>query len=102
MFVASKNKREVYQSEQIINIYIGSDGKSIKTAAGPATRGGVLGQYATCEEAEAAMEILLIKLNSNEKVIYMPSDEETRHQTRRNESPHRNIAGKKTKGHGGS
>lgn len=102
MFIVNKNKTDAYQADQIVNIYIGSDEKRIKTTAGQTTRGGILGEYATREETCAAMEILLDKLGSNEKVIYMPSDEEVRYKVRRNESPHRNIGGKKTKGHGGS
>lgn len=106
MIIVNKNRTEAYNTEQITNYYIGSDDTSIKVSAGAATRGGILGKYDTFEETKAAMGIMLSKIgmsNNSTGVIYMPDDDDVRKQLRitENKASH-HIAGKKTKGHGGS
>ena len=104
MIIVSKDRTEAYNSERITNYYIGSDGTSIKVSAGGTTRGGILGKYESFEETKAAMEIMLSKIsNSGNRVIYMPDDDYVRQKLRitENKACH-HIAGKKTKGYGGS
>lgn len=102
MFIVSKEHNDVYNQSSITNIYIGSDGTSIKVSAGSTTRGGILGKYNSYEEAKKALEIILECIaKNNMEVIYMPQDKEVKDKMQAKEAYH-HITGKKTKGHGGS
>lgn len=102
MIIVNKEHRDAYNIKHIVNIYIASDGNTIKVAAGTATRGGILGKYKTSEIAREAFETLMKDIEiSNRKVVYMPTDEEAERQLKISNA-HHNIKGKKQKGHGGS
>lgn len=102
MIIVNKEHRDAYNIKHIVNIYIASDGNTIKVAAGTATRGGVLGKYKTSEVARKAFEDLMKKIDSwDREVVYMPTDEEAERQLKISNT-HHNIKGKKQKGHGGS
>ena len=47
MIIVNKEHRDAYNIKHIVNIYIASDGNTIKVVAGTATRGGILGKYNT-------------------------------------------------------
>ncbi len=102
MIIVNKERRDAYNIKHIVNIYIASDGNTIKVAAGTATRGGILGKYNTIEITRKAFEELMKKIEcSNREIVYMPTDEEAERQLKITNA-HHNIKGKKQKGHGGS
>lgn len=83
MIIVNKEHRDAYNIKHIVNIYIASDGNTIKVAAGTATRGGILGKYKTSEIARKAFEDLMKDIEiSNREVVYMPTDEEVERQLR--------------------
>ena len=101
MIIVNKEHNDAYNLSNITNFYIGSDGCSVKVSAG-STRGGIMGKYNSYEETKKAFEILFEKIQKNNTpVIYMPSDSDVSDNLMQNQKYH-HIAGKKTKGHGGS
>lgn len=102
MIIVNKEHNDAYNVNHITNIYVSSDGCSIKAATDGATRGGILGKYNSYDESKKAFEIIMNKLSRNGAiVVYMPQDSEIKEKGYANASYHR-ITGKKTKGHGGS
>lgn len=104
LIIVNKDHNDAYNISHVTNFYIGSDGCSIKVSAGSTTRGGILGKYNSYEETKTAFEILLDGVAKNEKeVLYMPTDTElSRKLKAQPQQAYHHIAGKKTKGHGGS
>ena len=100
MFIVNKQRDDTYNLQHIVNIYIGSDGCTIKASAGTATRGGVLGRYNSYSETQKAFSMLTEGIGKGEMVFQMPDDEEVK-KTFKNEKYH-HVTGKKTKGHGAS
>ena len=101
MIIVNKEHNDAYNLSNITNFYIGSDGCSVKVSAG-STRGGIMGKYNSYEETKKAFEILFEKIQKdNTPVIYMPNDNDVSDILMQNHKYH-HIAGKKTKGHGGS
>lgn len=102
MIIVNKEHNDAYNVNHITNIYVSSDGYSIKAATDGATRGGILGKYNSYDESRKAFEIVMNKLSRNDAdVVYMPQDSEVKEKGYTNTSYH-HITGKKTKGHGGS
>ena len=100
--IMNQKEDELYVLENITSLYIGSDGCTIKAAAGN-TRGGIIGRYDSYEEAKTAFVMLCEKIEKGLVVIKPPGAEETRERIKAQpKTIHRNIEGKKTKGHGGS
>lgn len=100
--IMNQKEDELYILENITSLYIGSDGCTIKAAAGN-TRGGVIGRYDSHEEAKTAFGMLCEKIEKGLAVVKPPGTEEARERIKAQPKIiHRNIAGKKTKGHGGS
>ena len=54
MYIVSKNREEMYNLDRATNIYISSDGCSVKICV-DGTRGGQLGKYNSSEETQEAM-----------------------------------------------
>ena len=54
MIVVDKDHNDAYNISHIVNIYMASDGNTIKAVAGTSTRGGILGKYKTIESARKA------------------------------------------------
>lgn len=103
MIIVNKEHNDAYATSHITNIYIGSDGCSVKVSAGSTTRGGILGKYNSYDETRKAFEILLEKMNDGDDyVIYMPSDADVQDKLNIKQACYHHITGKKTKGHGGS
>ena len=101
MIIVSKDKTSIANMEHISSIYVSGD-YSVKANM----KGNVsmikLGMYGTKKAAEYAFQFLLESLGRNDKICYMPQDNEVQAKEALNESRYRNINGKKTKGHGGS
>ena len=103
MFIVNKECNDTYNIEHITNIYIGSDGCTIKASAGTATRGGILGKYDSCKETQTAFSMLIDGLEKNRPVFRMPKDEEVRGKIKITPGDnYHHISGKKTKGYGAS
>ena len=103
MYVVNKQYDDTYNTDHITNIYISSDGCTIKASAGTATRGGILGKYGSFKEAQTAFRMLMDGIGKNSPVYRMPSDEEVGEKIK--SAPGNNyhhITGRKTKGHGAS
>lgn len=102
MITVNKEHNDAYTTSHITNIYIGSDGCSVKVSAGSTTRGGILGKYNSYDDTKKAFEMLLEKIQKNDAtIIYMPSDNDVSDKLQTKQAYH-HIAGKKAKGHGGS
>lgn len=104
MIIVNKDRNDAYNANHITNMYIGSDGNSIKVSAGSTTRGGILGKYNSYEETKKAFEILLKNISKNDVgVLYMPQDNEVENEIKAGpKEAYHHVSGKKTKGHGGS
>lgn len=101
MIIANKDHNDAYNLRHVTNLYIGSDGRSVKCSAGSTTRGGILGKYGSYDETRKALDILLDRIDKGGNVIYMPDDSEVTDGMKSKQAYH-HITGKKTKGHGGS
>lgn len=104
MYIVSKNCEEMYNLDRATNIYISSDGCSIKICV-DGTRGGQLGKYNSSEETKEAMVILVeeMKNTRNNNIIQMATDEAVQTRVRvLSKQVYHHATGKKTKGHGGS
>ena len=75
--IMNQKEDELYVLENITSLYIGSDGCTIKAAAGN-TRGGIIGRYDSYEEAKTAFVMLCEKIEKGLVVIKPPGAEETR------------------------
>lgn len=103
MIVVNKERNDLYNMDHVTNIYIGSDGCTIKGSAGTATRGGILGKYNSFQETQTAFLMLIDGIEKDRSVFKMPSDEEVREKNKTAQSDiYHQIKGKKTKGHGAS
>lgn len=100
MYIVSKDKKAIINLEQISTMYIGSDGCSIK-ADYISGNGCQLGRYNSDREAKKAMELVANIIGKSE-VYFMPDNDTVREKINSEEQKYHHIAGKKTKGHGGS
>lgn len=100
MYIVSKDKKAIINLDQVSNMYIGSDGCSIK-ADYRNGNGCQMGRYNSEREARKAMEIVANTIGKSE-VCFMPDDDAVKAKMNSEEQKYRHIAGKKTKGHGGS
>lgn len=103
MIIVNKECNDAYNVAHVTNIYIGSDGCTIKASAGSATRGGILGKYGTFEETKTAFLMLIDGIAKGSQVFRMPNDVDVRKKIKSvsNDTYH-HITGKKNKGHGAS
>lgn len=100
MFIVSKDKKAIINIGQVAAMYIGSDGCSIK-ADYRSGNGCQLGKYNSDQEARKVVEIIADSIGKTE-VCYMPDDDSVKARMNLEEQRYHHIAGKKTKGHGGS
>lgn len=100
MYIISKDRGSIINLAQSTSIYVGADGCSIKADFGNG-KGCQIGRYNSVEEARSAIEIMSGSIGKTE-VLYMPNDEAVRARLSIAEKKQHHIAGKKTKGHGGS
>jgi hypothetical protein len=104
MYIVSKNREEMYNLDRATNIYISSDGCSVKICV-DGTRGGQLGKYNSSEETQEAMAILVEEMKNarNNNIIHMATEDVIRTKIRtRNKQENHRVNGKKKKGYGGS
>jgi len=102
LIIVNKDHNDAYNISHVVNIYMASDGNTIKAVAGTSTRGGILGKYKTFESARKAFEILMKRIEvSSREIVYMPTDNEVEREIKAGNKAH-SINGKKQKGHGGS
>lgn len=102
LIIVNKECNDAYNISHVVNIYMASDGNTIKAVAGTSTRGGILGKYKTIESARKAFDILMKRIEvSSREIVYMPTDEEVEREIKAGNKMH-SINGKKQKGHGGS
>lgn len=102
LIIVNKEYNDAYNISHVVNIYMSSDGNTIKAVAGTSTRGGILGKYKTFESARKAFEILMKRIEvSSREIVYMPTDDEVEREIKAGNKAH-SINGKKQKGHGGS
>ena len=104
MFLASKDRSSLFNAEQIVDLYIGEDHRTVKAAVGPREVMYRLGTYRSEAEAIAAVRILAERIGEKKEIVYMPADDEAETAVRReNARPERfSSDGKKPVRRGGS
>ncbi len=102
MLIVSKDKRAIINIAAISSIYIGHDGRSIKTNY--QNRDGCqLGTYASEKATQIAMEILEKNICiGNSEIYFLPQDTDVDAWIANAGEKWHHATGKKTKGHGGS
>lgn len=100
MYIVSKDKNCIINTELITSIYIGADGCTIKADFGNG-KGCQIGRYFSEKESQIAIETVASSMGKNE-VCFMPEDNAVKAKINLGEQKQHHISGKKTKGHGGS
>lgn len=100
MFILSKDKKSIINSEEVTSIYIGADGCTIK-ADFCNGKGCQLARYSSEKASQVAMDILANSFGKSD-VCFMPEDSSINTKLNLLEHKKHHITGKKTKGHGGS
>lgn len=100
MFIVSKDKNAIINTEQITALFVGADNCTIK-ADYQNGKGCQLGRYNSEAEARAAMDIVANSMGRAE-VCFMPEDSAVSAKINLGDQKPHHISGKKTKGHGGS
>lgn len=102
MFILSNDKRAISNTDHMDTIFIGSDEISIK-ADFTNGHGSMLGRYQSQKECKAVLEMIAKAIGKTD-LFEMPSSEDVRTRLMQQDEKKRqhHIAGKKTKGHGGS
>lgn len=100
MILIDKDGKSIVNTDQITTIYTGADGCSIKAdfINGKSCQ---IGRYNCEREAREVIKLLSVNM-SREAACKMPDDEFVRARIKQDEPNYHNVAGKKTKGHGGS
>lgn len=100
MFIVSKDKNSIINTEQITAIFVGADNCTVK-ADYQNGKGCQLGRYNSEAAAHMAVEIVANSIGKTE-VCFMPDDNSINAKISIGEQKPHHISGKKTKGHGGS
>ena len=58
MIVVNKDHNDAYNISHVVNIYMSSDGNTIKAVAGTSTRGGILGNIRRSNQQEKHLRFL--------------------------------------------
>ncbi len=101
MWIVSKDKKSIVNSDYVETFFIGADGNTIKANFANSNKGCQIAQYSTILETETALE-MLAKAISEKTSIAMPTTKEIQGKMAENEARWHHATGKKTKGHGGS
>lgn len=100
MFIVSKDRKSIVNSEKVTSIYVGADGCTIK--ANFQNDGGCqFASYNSERYSQIAMDILAKSFGKLE-VFFMPEDNFINAKLNLLEHKNHHNTGKKTKGHGGS
>ncbi len=100
MYIVSKDKKSIVNTEQITSMYVGADGCTIKADFGNG-KGCQIGRYNSERECQIAIGIIAGSFGKSD-VCLMPESDAINAKLNNGESKPRHINGKKTKGHGGS
>ncbi|MCM1057920.1 MAG: hypothetical protein NC517_09970 [Firmicutes bacterium] len=100
MYIVSKNKKSIVNMSQATVVYLGADNCTIK-ADYQNGNGCQLGRYDSEAAARAAIDMIAGSIEKTE-VCYMPDDDAVKAKMNLNAQTYHHIAGKKSKGHGGS
>ena len=100
MFIVSKDKKSIINTQEITCIYIGADGCNLK-AEFENGKGCQIGRYNSEKQSQIAIEIIADNMGKNE-VCFMPQDNDIDAKINNRKTKQHHISGKKTKGHGGS
>lgn len=100
MFIVSKDKNSIVNSDKITSIYVGADGCTIKVDFANG-KGSQLARYNSEKSSKIAMEILATNFGKTE-ICFMPEDNAINAKLNISEQKNHHIKGKKAKGHGGS
>ena len=100
MYIVSKDKKSIINTEQITSIYVGADGCTIKADFGNG-KGCQIGRYNYEKECQIAIEIIAGNFGRSD-VCFMPENSAINAKLNLAEQKQHHISGKKTKGHGGS
>lgn len=97
MFIVSKDKRAIVNTDWVTSVHIGADGCTLK-ADFQNGNGCQIGRYMSEEECMTAMDIITGMLDA----CSVPDDSAVIAKINLGGQRLRHISGKKTKGHGGS
>lgn len=100
MYIVSRDKRSIINTEQITSMYVGADGCTIK-ADFENGKGCQIGRYNSDRECQTVIEIIAGNFGKAD-VFFMPEDSAVNARLNTGGEKPRHISGKKTKGHGGS
>lgn len=100
MYIVSKDKKSIINTEQVTSMYVGADGCTIKVDFGNG-KGCQIGRYNSEKECQIAIEIIAGNFGKAD-VCFMPESNAINAKLNLTEQKQRHISGKKTKGHGGS
>lgn len=100
MFIVSKDKKAIINTEQITSIYIGADGCTIK-ADFENGKGCQIARYNSEKASQIAIDIISNSFGKSE-ICFMPEESDINAKLNIMERREYHITGKKTKGHGGS
>lgn len=100
MYIVSKDRKSIINTEQITSMYVGADGCTIKADFGNG-KGCQIGRYNSEKECQIVIEIITGNFGKS-NVCFMPESNAINAKLNTGESKPHHITGKKTKGHGGS
>ncbi|MBD5543725.1 MAG: hypothetical protein HDR01_05660 [Lachnospiraceae bacterium] len=100
MYIVSKDKKSIINTEQITSMYVGADGCTIKADFGNG-KGCQIGRYNSEKECQIAIEIIAGSFGKSD-LCFMPENSVINAKINLGEQKQHHISGKKTKGHGGS
>lgn len=100
MFIVSKDKKSIVNTELITSIYVGADGCTIKADFGNG-KGCQIARYNSEKASQTAIEIISNNFGKAE-ICFMPEESAVNAKLNLTEQKNHHITGKKTKGHGGS
>lgn len=100
MYIVSKDKKSIINTEQITSMYVGADGCTIK-ADFRNGKGCQIGRYNSEKECQIAIEIIAGSFGRSD-ACFMPEDNAINAKISLGGQKYHHATGKKTKGHGGS
>ena len=100
MYIVSKDKKSIINTEQITSMYVGANGCTIKADFGNG-KGCQIGRYNSEKECQIAIEIIAGNFGRTD-VCFMPESDAINAKLNLGEQKQHHISGKKAKGHGGS
>ena len=106
MWILSKRGNEVYNLDEITNLYIADAGAyrnaAVRASFSHKPKDLTLGEYPSYEMAREAIRLICLLISSRPEVIEMPTDERVEISMRDRDTKARSATGKKTVRRGGS